>query len=197
MAVFERYVPWMMYAGDRDICEFYFTVPNRPGQLRRALEVFARYGINILSMSAYSLPDWERAPVFLFADTTGINVDAERVRRELEIATGGKFLAEYLSEKLGLRGKELLVEVLKAYQASGWGRVELVRCDLHAANIVLRLYDSFECKVFRDIGRPASQFIRGHLSGLLSGLLGAEVRAIETKCIAKGDPYCEFYTERV
>ena len=259
--MFERYVPWMVYAGDRDIAEFHFTVPNRPGQLRRALEVFARHGINILNVSAYALPAWERGTVFVFADFTGLEVDVERVRRELETVTGsrvhvkrapvrgfmmdefafplyvfpgvrslmmleqdfqemirglyekvketaavilyhmaysgGKFLAEYLSRKLRLRGRELLVETLKVYQAAGWGRVELVKCNLHAINIVLRLYDSIECKVFKGLGRPASQFIRGHLSGLLSGLLKTDVRVMESKCIAKGDPYCEFYAERV
>ncbi|RLE76924.1 MAG: hypothetical protein DRJ56_03425 [Thermoprotei archaeon] len=259
--VFERCVPWMVCAEGRDIVEFYFTVPNRPGQLRKALDVFARHGINILSVSAYALPEWERGVVFVFADFTGLGVNAEDVRRELEAVTGsdvhvkeppvrgfmmdefafplyafpgarslimlekdfqemvrgfyekieeaaavllyhlaysgGRFLAEYLSEKLGLRGRELLVEVLKVYQATGWGRVELVEYDPHAAKIVLRLYDSIECKALEGLGRPASQFIRGHLSGLLSGLLKTDVRAVETKCVAKGDPYCEFYVEEV
>ena len=42
-----------------------------------------------------------------------------------------------------------------------------------------------------------SQLIRGHISGFLTGLLKINVRAIETKCIAKGDPYCEFYIEKI
>ena len=261
MVVFERYVPWMIYAENRDIVEFYFTVPNRPGQLKRALEVFARYRVNILNLSAHALPEWERGSVFVFADFTGLSVSAEKVKRELEEVTGsrvyvkeppvrgfmmdefafplyafpsarliillgrdfqemvrglyrevgqtaavflyhlaysgGRFLAEYLSEKLGLRGRELLAEALKIYQASGWGRVEIVECDLHKLRVVLRLYDSIECEAFRGSGEAASQFIRGHLSGLLSGLLRTDVRVMETKCIAKGDPYCEFYMERV
>ncbi len=261
MVVFERYVPWMVYAEDRDIVEFYFTVVNKPGRLMKALEVFARHSVNILNVSAYSLPSWDRAPVFIFADFTDLDIDVELVRRELELATGekvyvkkppvrgfmmdefafplyvfpgvrsliliehdfqemikglygklgevaavflyhlaysgGRFLAEYLSEKFGLKGRELLVEVLKTYQAGGLGRVELVEYDPQATNIVLRLYDSIECKIFKGSDKPVSQFIRGHLSGLLSGLLKADVRVIESKCIAKGDPYCEFYVEEV
>lgn len=110
---------------------------------------------------------------------------------------GGKFLANYLLERLSLKGKEPIEEILKVYQISGWGRVELVECDPQAMNIVLRLYDSVECKIFKGSKEPASQLIRGHLSGLLSGLLKADVRVMETKCIAKGDPYCEFHVERV
>ncbi len=251
----------MMYAKDRDIVEFYFTVPNKPGQLKKALEILAKYGINILSINAYSLPDWERAPVFIFADYTGIDIDFKSIKSELRLVTGsevhirkpstrgfmmdelafplyvfpgvrslimlerdfqemikglyeklsetaavflyhlaysgGKFLAEYLSKKLNLRGKDLLVETLKVYQAGGWGRVKLVRYNPYSMEIVLRLYNSIECKIFRGSGRPASQFIRGHISGLLTKILGKDVRAVETKCIAKGDLYCEFSVEPV
>jgi len=62
--------------------------------------------------------------------------------------------------------------------------------------IVLRLYDSFECEAFRCSDRPASQFIRGHISGLISALLNSNIRVIETKCIAKGDDFCEFIAEK-
>jgi len=259
--VFKRYVPCMIHAKDRDIQEFYFTVPNQPGQLKKALDVFAKYCVNILNISAHSMPDWERTLVFLFADFTGLDVDAEHVREELEHVTGdkayvkqapvrgfmldefafplyvlpgvrsfvllehdfqgmikglyerlgetaavflyhlaysgGKTLAEYISEKLGLEGRELLIEVLKVYQASGWGRIELLEYDPYDVCVTLRLYDSVECKAFKGSGKPASQFIRGHLSGFLSGLLKTEVRVMELKCIAKGDPYCEFYAEKV
>jgi len=40
--------------------------------------------------------------------------------------------------------------------------------------------------------RPNSQLCRGILAGALSALWNKEIEAIETKCIAMGDPYCEF-----
>jgi len=257
MVVFGRFIPWMVYAEDRDIVEFYFTVSNKPGQLMKAIEIFTKYKVNILNISAYALPDWDRAPVFIFADFTDLDIDVGQIKGELELVTGGKvylktppakgfmmdefafplyvfpgarsliilehdfqemirglyeklgetgailiyhlaysggkLLAKYLSEKLGLKDTELLIEVLKVYQAGGWGRVELIRYDPLTMSIVLRLYDSIECKTFKGSDKPASQFIRGHLSGLLSGLLNADIRIIESKCIAKGDPYCEFH----
>jgi len=261
MVVFERYIPWMIYAKDRDLREFYFTVLNKPGQLKKALEVFAKYNINILNISAHAMPEWDRAPIFTFVDFTDADASVEEVKKELERATqgevyvktppvrgfmmdefafplyafpgvrsiimleldfqemikglyeklgknaavflyylaysGGKFIGEYLSEKLGLKGRELLVEILKTYQAGGWGRVELLTYDPEELKITLRLHDSIECKTFKGSNECASHFIRGHLSGLLSGLLGVSVRFMESKCIAKGDPYCEFYLEKV
>ena len=79
----------MIYARSRDIVEFYFTISNQPGQLEKVLEIFAKYGINILSLSAYALPEWQRQTVFIFADITNLDVNVEQVRRELETATGG------------------------------------------------------------------------------------------------------------
>ncbi|RLE81943.1 MAG: hypothetical protein DRJ51_02680 [Thermoprotei archaeon] len=261
MSLSEKYLPWIMHARGRVLYEFYFTVANRPGELRRVLEVFSRYSVNLLSLSAYAFPEEERAPVFAFADLTGLDIDVEKIKRDLEFVTGeevyfkaspakgfmmeefgfplytfpgvrsmillesdfkemlrglyekfsdaagvylyymafsgGKYIAKYMSEKLGLRGWDLLVEVLKYYQASGWARVELVECNPEAFRVVLRMYDSVECSTFRGAYKPMSHFIRGHLSGLLSGLLGTDVRFIETKCVAAGDPYCEFFMEKL
>ena len=88
--MFERYIPWMIYAKDRDIVEFYFTIPNQPEQLGKILKIFAKHGINILSLNTYALPEWQRQTVFIFADITNLDVNIEQVRRELEIATGGE-----------------------------------------------------------------------------------------------------------
>ena len=260
--IFPRYVPWMVYAGrDRRACEFYFTVPNRPGELMKTLEVFARHGINILNIGGHSMPEWDRAPIFVFADLTGAEGRLEDVERELrevsgsevyckrsvaggfmidEFAfplyalpgvrsvlllgsdfvsmvrgfyerlgnmaavflyhlaySGGASLASYLSEKLGLKGRELIVEALKMYQAGGWGLVELVECDPDSLDVALRIHGCIECEGMRGSRKPLSHFVRGHLSGFLSGLLNAKVRAVERRCIAAGDPYCEFYLEEV
>jgi len=261
MGVFERYIPCVMYAKGKDLYELYFTIFNKPGKLMEALKVFAKYNINLLSISAYALPEWVRAPVFLFADFSNADGSIDDLMRELERITeskvyakkssvgdfmsselsfpllvipgirsiiileldlkemlrglydnlgesaavflfylaypGGKFFAKYLSEKFGLKGRELLLEVLKIYQACGWARIELLKYEPENMRIILRLYDSVECKVFEKADKPMSQLIRGHISGFLTGLLKMNVRAIETKCIAKGDPYCEFYIEKV
>ncbi|RLE71568.1 MAG: hypothetical protein DRJ37_04685 [Thermoprotei archaeon] len=256
--VFPRYISWMLYAPNAELCEFCFTIPNRPGQLRKTLEIFEKYGVNILSISGYALPEWREGHIFIFADVKNAISRLRDIEKELkktagevyikyqpvpgfmidefahpvyvfpgvrsliflepdfaemikglyekfgEIAatllyheafSGGKFLAEYLSEKLGLDGKELLIECLKFYQAGGWGRVTLIKYDLRKPEIVLRLWNSLECGIFSRLGKPASHFFRGHLSGLLSGLLNRDIRFIERKCIAMGDPYCEFYLE--
>ncbi|RLF10226.1 MAG: hypothetical protein DRJ98_06565 [Thermoprotei archaeon] len=57
----------------------------------------------------------------------------------------------------------------------------------------MRFYDLFECvPVKYQKEKPNSEFFRGILSGGLSVIFDKVLLAVETKCIAKGDPYCEF-----
>jgi predicted hydrocarbon binding protein len=46
--------------------------------------------------------------------------------------------------------------------------------------------------MFKGSSEPQSHYIRGVLDGFFSSLFKVEMEAKETKCIAKGDPYCEF-----
>ena len=64
-----------------------------------------------------------------------------------------------------------------------------------AINILIRLRENWECSLAENEEKPYSQFIRGVLSGFTSCILGREVVAIERKCRAKGDLYCEFIIE--
>ena len=74
----------------------------------------------------------------------------------------------------------------------GFGRIKVTDMYLEEARMRVIVYDSFECELFRGEGRPMSNLIRGMMAGWFSGFFNKEVTAIETKCIAKGDPYCQF-----
>lgn len=87
----------------------------------------------------------------------------------------------------------VLVGLLKAYAKTlGWGVIEVVKMDLETGKAELRVYESCECEIGKGSEQPYSQLVRGILAGLFSPVFGKEAKAIETMCIAKGDPYCEF-----
>jgi predicted hydrocarbon binding protein len=104
----------------------------------------------------------------------GLDVWADYVRR-----LGAGFLRSNLQE------------TMKIYQALGWFRLESVDQSLRDGSITIRTSDSFECEGVKSEG-PHCQFVRGHLSGGLTTIMGEEVACKETKCIAAGDKYCEF-----
>ncbi|MEM2930764.1 MAG: V4R domain-containing protein [Thermoproteota archaeon] len=88
---------------------------------------------------------------------------------------------------------KVLIDLLKAYAKTlGWGEIEVVKTDLKTCEAQLRVYESCECEIGKGSEQPYSHIVRGILAGFFSLLFGREAKAIETMCIAKGDPYCEF-----
>jgi len=98
-----------------------------------------------------------------------------------------------MRERFNLRGRELIEAFLALHAAGGWFRYEIVKYDEEGRSFVIRLYDNIECKVF--IGKkdkPVNHLIRGELEGAFDEAYGGKFKAIEVKCIARGDDYCEF-----
>ena len=109
----------------------------------------------------------------------GFTIGFEIYNKYLEIAN---------SEEL-----EDLIEVAKALNMTlGWGVIDKIKVDTKNGVAKLRIYQSFECELGKSNGKPYSQFYRGAIAGLFTRFFGKEVKIQETKCIAKGDPYCEF-----
>jgi len=60
-------------------------------------------------------------------------------------------------------------------------------------DIVVRFWDLFECQGLIGLAKtPSGYFTRGVLAGYINKISGKNVVVREVKCIARGDPYCEF-----
>jgi len=116
--------------------------------------------------------------------------------------SGGEAFLYYIGYTLGetsgdkYRGRKIdetfIREDILALQAYGWGVPEIVSIDLKKPEITIRFHELFESKYARRKTKSNCHFIRGYLAGLFTKFLGKKMFAIETKCVAKGDPYCEF-----
>lgn len=257
-----RYVPWMLHVEGRELCELCFFVKNEPGGLLRALEVLAKYHVNILSTSGYSHASWKYAPIILFIDVSNLSEkEFSSLVNELERVTGskvrykkstvkgfiidelsfpmyvapniralmlseevvenmlkglyekygdvaasilynfafggGKALTEKMLKRLeGIELENIVAELLKFPQATGWCKVEIEDLDLAAPKASLKLFSSFECEALKFRRKPSSHLIRGYLSGVFTAVLKKQYRFVEVKCIAVGDPYCKLVLER-
>ncbi|RLF03123.1 MAG: hypothetical protein DRJ59_01580 [Thermoprotei archaeon] len=78
------------------------------------------------------------------------------------------------------------------FKAMGFGTLRIVSLDLRNKYATLRIENNFECELFMGRGESSSNLVRGMLNGWFSSLFKTDVRIIETRCIARGDPYCEF-----
>ena len=76
-------------------------------------------------------------------------------------------------------------------QITGVGKPEIVSFDLATLTAVFRIHGNVECEG-RKTSAPYSRWIKGQLVGFMSALFETPCKAEETKCMAMGDPYCEF-----
>jgi len=100
---------------------------------------------------------------------------------------------EALAQKLATyfdSSRRALEYMLLYYESLGHGRFKLESyIDKTYCRVVVR--ELLECLGVRN-EKPNSQVFRGMLAGFLSKLWGKEVEVREIKCLALGDPYCEF-----
>ncbi len=105
---------------------------------------------------------------------------------------GGKSFAKHFSEKYReLNERKIYIIMRDTIQAYGYGLVDKV--EKTDNEVIIRVRDLFECKpVEGKRTSPNSHFFRGYVSGIASVMLNRDMLAEEVKCIAMGDPYCEF-----
>jgi len=91
-------------------------------------------------------------------------------------------------------GDEMLLKFLACLAASlGWGKFTLEEFDKETRGLKVRAEDSFECRIAEGVGEARGYFIRGCILGVATEIFQPENLTVEeTKCIAKGDPYCEY-----
>ncbi|MCD6469268.1 hypothetical protein J7L29_00510 [Candidatus Bathyarchaeota archaeon] len=96
--------------------------------------------------------------------------------------------------KLGVADPVRILKVIggSLFSCVGFGRAEVVNASANPPEATIRIYDSFECELGLESGGPYSHLIRGMLAGVLTVIFNRRMRAEERKCIASGDPYCEF-----
>lgn len=74
----------------------------------------------------------------------------------------------------------------------GWGVFKLQEIEFEKKIVKIRIYDNFECIAGKGGGKPYSHFLRGIVAGLFLHCFKTAGIVEETKCIAQGDPFCEF-----
>ncbi len=70
-------------------------------------------------------------------------------------------------------------------------KVMEITINIDEKKAVVKVEENYECAIAKNHGKPFSSLNRGIFAGLFSELLTTD-KSVETKCIAAGDPYCEF-----
>jgi predicted hydrocarbon binding protein/KaiC/GvpD/RAD55 family RecA-like ATPase len=178
-------------------CEFKF-VPGPIGELKGYLEaidssvvakVHDRLMEQLVGFLVHGKPLAERPTVgnrILYEEmhhVTGVPATlSERYRVALRMggAKAGKEVGEHLMEA-GVSGDEAIKRVIGFMDYCKVGKITMGE--------TIRIWDN--CESFGlETGQPSCNFTTGFLNGLYSTIKNQHVR--EIKCIAAGDPYCEW-----
>ncbi|MEM2088893.1 MAG: 4-vinyl reductase [Thermoproteota archaeon] len=109
----------------------------------------------------------------------------------------GKGAIEIYKKEFNIVKAREALEMLKVRALLlGWASMEILTFNEVKKRAVIRVFDNWECAMFKGSNEPQSHFIRGVLAGFFNALFGEGFYATEVKCIAKGDSYCEFTLEK-
>jgi hypothetical protein len=105
---------------------------------------------------------------------------------------GGSLSSKKYREVFHFSDEEILRFMIEMGPQIGWGRFELERFDPANKSLTLKVYHSPFAEAYGLSQKPVCHFIRGVLSGMASVIFEKESEIMETRCLAKGDPFCRF-----
>jgi predicted hydrocarbon binding protein len=102
-----------------------------------------------------------------------------------------KNLATSFGKEAKIDLKPLLSAYTQRFAQVGFGRLEVNELDWEKARVIVRVWNN----IFAEMRHKESTYC-SYMAGLASGLYERFMHTTpmvkETKCIGKGDPYCEF-----
>lgn len=110
--------------------------------------------------------------------------------------TGGRLSGQKYKQAFGLSDQEAVAFMCRMGGEIGWGNFRLVELDSETARLVVEVDRSPFAEAYSgEAAGGVCHLIRGVLGGLANGIFGVEVRASETRCLARGDAACRFEIE--
>lgn len=104
----------------------------------------------------------------------------------------GKHAATHLRKRYGVERTKLISAGVQVLKATGWGIVEVHDIDFKRLSGTAIIKECFEAAAWRKKPYKACHWTRGYIAGFISEVFGKPVEAVEVKCLATGDEYCEF-----
>jgi len=110
----------------------------------------------------------------------------------------GKDTTKILTKKLGGKGIDFLKKLGEFYNSNGCGWFKIKKIDIDPEKGgYIQIEQSFIAEEYGKSEKPVCDFLAGFFVGAFNEVFGKEFACEETKCIAKGDKYCEFKIQTI
>lgn len=110
--------------------------------------------------------------------------------REMSKSTG-KRLVNGTSENITADTDLFLETYVQRFMEAGIGRIEVVEFKPEEGEAKFRIYDNFFAELHHQEW-TACDYVKGLVAGIYEQMVLETPKIVETKCIGKGDPYCEW-----
>jgi predicted hydrocarbon binding protein len=160
---------------------------------------FAKFlNINDGEIKVWDIP-MNIVPTFVLREWQKVNIEDEGYKQAFEkiyqaTKDGSVEYNKNFIKKEGFKDKRQIINwQIRIVSMSGWGQIEIAKIDFKTDEYVAHFKASPFAKTYGKTTYPIDFLVCGFIAGGFSASLGKELECIETKCIAKGDPYCEFF----
>jgi predicted hydrocarbon binding protein len=103
----------------------------------------------------------------------------------------GKHFVEETSDITKVDKQLFLKTVSQRFTDAGLGKIEIVEFDLEQAEVKFRIWNNFFAEL--GCGKPMYRScIEGFVSGMYEQIMHKTPKIQKTKCVANGNPYCEW-----
>ena len=106
-------------------------------------------------------------------------------------AAGERFAKE-VAERVNFDGQQLLNTTVQRFTDAGLGKIEIAEVNLEEGKVKIRIWDNFFAEI-RNEEETYCNCIEGFVAGMYKQFLSKTPNIQKTKCIAKGDAYCEWH----
>ncbi len=127
----------------------------------------------------------------IFQSLTQVFQTGARVIAAESFKAAGKWFINEIPEEAKIDRTKFLTKAIQRYKDGGLGTIELVKFKPEKGELTLRIQNN----LFAEIHQGDSTYcycVEAYVSGIFEQLTGVAPEVHETKCLGKGDPYCEW-----
>lgn len=104
----------------------------------------------------------------------------------------GRWYINEIPDEAKTDTKALLTSAVQRFMESGLGRIEIVEFNPEKPKLRFRIWNN----IFAEMRQDSETFcycVEAYVSGLIEQLMGKTPEIHHTKCLGKGEQYCEWY----
>lgn len=106
-------------------------------------------------------------------------------------ATGERFIAE-VQEEMKSNNALFLETLVQRFSEAGFGKIEIVEFKPERAELAFRIRNNFFAEIQTEEGKTYCSCVEGFACGIYKQIMRKTPTIEKTRCVAKGDPYCEW-----